>query len=349
MSAIQSRSVRSDISCAPQPRIVRATSARCSATAAGEIGLQLSIDGELTGDPGFGVLQHDVADVRQFDIAGIEHFDGQHFMAGRDRAQRTRPVDRPQEVADDHRHPATAFRPAQRVDGRRQIAAHAGRRLGHGRDGAQHGVHMLSSGARRHASRVGAVGNQRADSVTATDVEVRDGRRSRHREIPLLAHGGTKIQAGRKVDDQPGLQFPVGDHLPDVRVRGARSDRPVHPADVVAGLVHARLPRLRTRPRDESQVIAVQDAVQFAADGQLECTQRRRQLRVVDVAALHRRRIDDRRRFRVGHRPLRRGALHHRAHRMSLLWNGIDLRQRDGLHDAVDDDLCGEISSASAS
>ncbi len=29
--------------------------------------------------------------------------------------------------------------------------------------------------------------------------------------------GGAEVQAGRHVDHQPGLQFAVGDHLPDVR------------------------------------------------------------------------------------------------------------------------------------
>src|SRR5271168_3367463 len=87
-------------------------------------------------------------------------------------------------------------------------------------------------------------------------------------------------------------------------VGGTRGDRPVHPADVVAGLIEARLPRLRTRPRDQAEVIAVQHTVELAFDGQLECAQRRRELRVIDLTAQHRRRIDDRRRFRIGHRPL---------------------------------------------
>src|SRR4029077_19873487 len=66
----------------------------------------------------------------------------------------------------------------------------------------------------------------------------------------------------------------------------------------------ARLPRLRTRPRDQAEMIAVQDTVQLAPDGQLEGAQRRRQLRVVDLPTLERRRVDDRARFGIGHRPL---------------------------------------------
>lgn len=176
--------------------------------------------------------------------------------------------------------------------------------LRHGRNGAQHRVLMLAPGASRHPSHRGAVGDQRTEPVAAAAVEEGDGSRRRHREVTFLAAGGAKIQAGRHVDHQPGFQFPVGDHLPDMRVSGASGDRPVHPADIVTGLVEARLPWLRTRPRYQAEVIAVQDTVELLLDGQLEGAQRRRQLRVVDVPAQHRRRMHHRRRFGFGHRPL---------------------------------------------
>ena len=167
---------------------------------------------------------------------------------------------------------------------------------------------MLASGARRHPGHRRAVGDQRADPVAATAVEVGDRGRGRHRQVALLAAGGAEVQAGRQVDHHPGLQFAVGDHLPDVRVGGARGDRPVHPAHVVAGLVDARLPRLRAGPRDQAEVIAVQDTVELALDGELEGAQRRRQLRVVDLAALQRRRMYGRALraggICIGHRPL---------------------------------------------
>src|ERR1700740_2391710 len=89
-----------------------------------------------------------------------------------------------------------------------------------------------------------------------------------------------------------------------VRVVGARGDRPAHPPDVVTRLILARLPRLGTRTRDQAEVVAVQDTVELAFDGEFEGAQRRRQLRVVDLPALHRRRVDHRRLFGIGHRPL---------------------------------------------
>ena len=94
MSAIQSRSVRRVSSGAPQRRSVRATSSRCAVGGAGEVVAQLGVDGELAGDPGFGVLQDHVADVGQFDVARVEHLDAEHLVAGGDRAQRPHPVDR---------------------------------------------------------------------------------------------------------------------------------------------------------------------------------------------------------------------------------------------------------------
>ena len=72
-------------------------------------------------------------------------------------------------------------------------------------------------------------------------------------------------------------------------MRGARGHRPVHPADVVAGLVDPRLPRLGTGPGNQPEVVAVQHAVELAADRQLERAQRRRQRRVAELAALQRR------------------------------------------------------------
>ena len=107
-----------------------------------------------------------------------------------------------------------------------------------------------SAGTRR--DRV-AVGDDRAEPVAAAAVEVRDRRRGGHRQVALLAAGGAEVQAGRHVDHQPGLQLAVGDHLPHVRMGGARGHRPVHPADVVAGLVDPRLPRLGTRARESGR------------------------------------------------------------------------------------------------
>ena len=48
----------------------------------GEVVSQLLVDGELAGHAGLGVLQDDVPDGGQFDVAGIENLDPKHLVAG---------------------------------------------------------------------------------------------------------------------------------------------------------------------------------------------------------------------------------------------------------------------------
>ena len=57
--------------------------------------------------------------------------------------------------------------------------------------------------------------------------------------------------------------------LADVRMGGARGDRPVHPAHVVTGLVEPRLPRLGSRAGQQAEMVTVQHAVELAAHRQL--------------------------------------------------------------------------------
>ena len=134
-----------------------------------------------------------------------------------------------------------------------------------------------------------AVGNQRTQPVAAPAVEERDRRRGGHCEVALLAPRRPEVQAGRHVDHQPCLQLAVGDHLPDVRVGGACGHRPVHPPDVVAGLVKPRLARLAPGPGIRPRWSPCKHAVELAPDRQLQFAQRRRQLWVANLAALQRR------------------------------------------------------------
>src|SRR5277367_2083802 len=138
----------------------------------GEVVAQLLVDGELARAAGFGILQDHVTDVGQLDVARVEDLDAEHFVAGSDGSQRTHPINRAEEVADDDRHSAAAFRTTQRVDRDRQIPAHPDRRLGHGRDGAQHRLLVLPSGPGWYSSYLLAVGNQRTKPVSSATVEV---------------------------------------------------------------------------------------------------------------------------------------------------------------------------------
>ena len=152
-SAIQSRSVRSVSSGASQRRNVRATSARWAAAALAKSSRSCAsmVNSRVT--PDLGVLQDDVADVGQFDVARVDDLDAEHLVPPGDGSQRPHPVDRAQEVADDHRHAAPPLGTAQRVDGRRQVAAHADGRLRRGGDGAQQLLLVHATGQCGHPPR----------------------------------------------------------------------------------------------------------------------------------------------------------------------------------------------------
>ena len=126
-SAIQSRSVRRVSSGASQRRRVRATSARCAAAAFAKSSRSCSsmVNSRVT--PDSVSCRMTSPTVGQFDVARVEHLDAEHLVPPGDGPQRPHPVDRPEEVADDHRHAAAALGPAQRVDGGGQVAAHARR------------------------------------------------------------------------------------------------------------------------------------------------------------------------------------------------------------------------------
>src|SRR5947209_16295141 len=129
---------------------------------------------------------------------------------------------------------------------------------------------MRQAAASRDPQRLGAGAHDSADPVPAASGQVRYGGTGRYRELTLVAVRSAEIQTGRQVDSQPGLQFPVGDGIANMRFGGASGDRPVHPADVVTGLVVPRLPRLGARPRYQSEVIALQQPVQPAPYGELQ-------------------------------------------------------------------------------
>lgn len=144
---------------------------------------------------------------------------------------------------------------------------------------------MHAARQRGHAPHGVAVGDDGPDPVAATAVQERDRGGRGDRQVTLLTSDGAEVQARRDVDHQPGLQLAVGDHLAHVRMRGPSRDRPVHPAHIVTGLVQPRLAGFRTRPGQQAEVIAVQHAVELAAHGQFELTQRRRQRGITDLPA----------------------------------------------------------------
>ena len=160
--------------------------------------------------------------------------------------------------------------PAQRLQrGGEVAAASAGGPRG-GDDGAQQPLGGQPAGHRRVAVDPLPRRDDGAEPVAAVHGEVADGGEPGDGQVALLAVGGAEVEARREVDDRPRLQLAVGDRLAHVRHLGARGHRPVHPPDVVARVVGARVAGLRAGARDQAEVVALQQPVQPPADGQLQ-------------------------------------------------------------------------------
>jgi hypothetical protein len=106
--------------------------------------------------------------------------------------------------------------------------------------------------------------------VAAPDGEEGEGGRRRQRQVPLLAGDGAEVEAGAGVDDQPRLEFPVGDGGPHVGDAGAGGQVPVHAPDVVTRGVDPPVGRLGAAAGDETLVVALKEPVELAGDGQLQ-------------------------------------------------------------------------------
>ncbi len=155
-----------------------------------------------------------------------------------------------------------------------QVSPLADRRPWGGRQGAQQVLQVGAAAAGRDPGDARAGREHGTDAVAAALAQVGDRRGGGDDQIPLLATGGAEVQRGRQVGDDPGLQLTVGDGLPDVRLGGAGGHRPVHPPDVVPRVVRPGVARFRPRSRHQTEVVALQQAVQPAADGELEVGQR---------------------------------------------------------------------------
>ena len=116
-------------------------------------------------------------------------------------------------------------------------------------------------------------GEHRPEAVAGAGGEEADGRQGDDRQVALLELRGAEVEAGRLVDQDPGLQLAIGDGLADVRLLGAGGDVPVDAAHVVAGLVRPGLAQLAAVAGDQAAVVALQQAVEPAVHGQLEPAQ----------------------------------------------------------------------------
>ena len=168
---------------------------------------------------------------------------------------------------------ATALlRTAQRVDGRSQITAHACRRLRHGGHRAQQFLLVHPARQRRHLPHRVTVRDDRADAVAAAAAEECDRRRGGDPEVTLFAAGGAEVEGLADMSTTSQVSSSRSAIICRTRMGGPRSDRPIHPSHVVAGLIKPRLPA-RIPTGQQLRVVAVQHAVELAAHRQLQLAQ----------------------------------------------------------------------------
>lgn len=238
------------------------------------VGPQFGSSREFTGAARFRVVQHHVAQIGQFEVAAIDDLDSEQFVPAGQCPQGALPVERAEEIAHHDRQTAAALGTSQRLDEPLEITAGPVGCVRGCRDGTQQRLGVQPPTTRGDAGRLVAGGDHRADPIPAAGGQMRERGHRCDRQVALLTHAGTEVQAGREVDREPRLEFPVGDGLPHVRVRRARGDRPVHLPHVVTRLVLAGVPRLGTGARDQTEMVAVQDAVETAPHGELEGAER---------------------------------------------------------------------------
>jgi len=103
-----------------------------------------------------------------------------------------------------------------------------------------------------------AAGHDAAESVARLDDEKPDRPRGIEREPVFRRTSGAERHARRRIDDEPHLEFMVGDRVVDLRFVRARGGRPVDESHVVAVGVAAYVAQLRTRAVQKTGVVTVQ-------------------------------------------------------------------------------------------
>src|SRR4051794_18944854 len=108
------------------------------------------------------------------------------------------------------------------------------------------------------------------ESVATPCSDVGDRERDAFGDVPLAAVGGAERHGGGAGEQQPPCRGPIGDVRAHVRLPRPRGHVPVDLPDVVAGDVGADLCELAAVPKCRRTVVADEQAVDAAADRQVE-------------------------------------------------------------------------------
>ena len=344
-SASQSRSVRSTRCAAPARRSAAATSSRCAAAAAANSRRSSAGGLHLALLAGLRVGQHDQCRRRAAPARAGRAPRRRAGRAGPDSARSGR-----SQSASPRKSEITTASPRRR--GGRRSCSSAAARSPRCRSAARGVAATRAQQVRGRAPGRRGPGSASVCSPVATTApirlppprgQVRDRGQPRRRTRSRFSQPAVpKSRLARQVDHHPGLQLAVGDGLPDVRLGGAGGDRPVHPPDVVAGVVRPAPPPARCPGR---------------APGRGGCPAAARPAGAGRSAPACADAASSRRRPRIGRRhggPRWRRRGHRSAPasdragcgRRATWRTGADLRQRHGLQhpgdDVVDRDAVGQ-------
>ena len=231
------------------------------------------VDAQLP--PRLGIDEAQLADVGELLLARIADLDREHRVAPRQPQERRAPVGRAAEVRDDDDQralPSDAVGELERVA---QLAGPARGQLAQQVQRVEQGAPSLAG----PLDRLLRSERDRAEPVAAPRRRVADGDGDALRDIRLASLAGAERHRRRRVEDEPRDEDALGELDANVRLAGACGHVPLDPAHVVSGLVRPNLPELAADSGERRAVVAREQAVDPAADRQLERAQRRRRQR----------------------------------------------------------------------
>ena len=186
------------------------------------------------------------------------------------------PVAGAAEVRDDHDHRPAAGQPAEAGDCRAERGRSRGLEVGLPSQGEQEREQAAVPLPGRGRDRVTVAERGHGEPVAAAHGEVAECERDAFCDVPLAPVGRPEGHRRGRVEQQPGLDRPLGDVDADVRLAGPGGDVPVDPANVVSEHVRPHLGELGAVAERPGAVIAGEQPVDPPAHGQVDLAQQRR-------------------------------------------------------------------------
>ena len=163
---------------------------------------------------------------------------------------------------------APVWRSASPSESRRPVAL-----SGSSRSSAEQADQADPALARRRRLRLAVAERDDAQPVAASRGDAAERERDPLGDVRLAPVGSAELHRRRRVEDEPGHEHALRQMDANVRLAGTGGDVPVDAPDVVAGRVRPHLCELRADPHHRRAVVAGQQAVDAAADADVERAQ----------------------------------------------------------------------------